>query len=108
MEGRGPTVNIRTCRDLVAWQKGMALAETVCRETLGLPSEEKFGLTSQMEFRRFLEISRGSLFELQTHAELARRLGWLKGDGLNSLRDSMHELDAILAGLVRSVKARPE
>jgi four helix bundle protein len=129
MEGREPKHDIRTYRDLVAWQKGMALAEIVYRETTGLPPEEKFGLVSQMrraavsvpaniaegfgrgrknEFRRFLEISRGSLFELQTQAELARRRGWLKGEGLKTLRESMRELDAILAGLVRSVKARPE
>jgi len=119
--------DIRTYRDLAAWQKGMQLAETVYRVTVAFPSEEKFGLVSQMrraavsipsniaegfgrarntEFRRFLEIARGSLFEMQTQAELARRLGWLKGERLAALKESTHELDAILAGLVRSVKAR--
>jgi four helix bundle protein len=127
MPERGAPSNIRTYRDLVAWQKGMALAELVYRATADLPPEEKFGLVSQMrraavsipaniaegfgragkvEFRRYLEISRGSLFELQTHAELARRLGWLKGQPLSDLRGLARELDAVLMGLLRSVKAR--
>jgi four helix bundle protein len=80
MPERGAPSDIRTYRDLVAWQKGMALAELVYRATAALPPEEKFGLVSQMrraavsipaniaegfgragkvEFRRYLEISRG-------------------------------------------------
>lgn len=127
MPERGAPSDIRTYRDLVAWQKGMALAELVYRATAALPPEEKFGLVSQMrraavsipaniaegfgragkvEFRRYLEISRGSLFELQTHAELARRLGWLKGQPLSDLRGLARELDAVLMGLLRAVKAR--
>jgi len=118
---------IRTYRDLVAWQRAMELAEEVYRATAAFPGDEKFGLVSQMrraavsipsniaegfgrkrraEFKRFLEIARGSLFELQTQAELARRLGWLKGEGRKAIRDLTHELDAVLAGLVRSVMAR--
>jgi len=122
-----PPTNIRTYRDLAAWQKAMALAEGTDRATETLPEAERFGLVSQMrrsatsvaanvaegfgrgrkaEFRRFLEVARGSLFELQTHAELARRLGWLKGTALTEIRDLSHEVDAILSGLIRSVKRR--
>jgi len=39
---------VRTYRDLVAWQKAMALAEQVYRATQALPAEERFGLTAQM------------------------------------------------------------
>lgn len=118
---------VRTYRDLVAWQKAMELAEAVYAVTAGFPAEEKFGLVAQMrratvsipsnmaegwgrfgrtEFRRFLEISRGSLFELQTQAELARRLGWLKGQSLAGLREHAREVDALLAGLIRSLGQR--
>jgi four helix bundle protein len=93
----------------------------------GFPSEEKFGLVAQMrraavsipsnvaegwgrfgrvEFRRFLEMSRGSLFELQTQAELARRLGWLSGQPLVALRALAREVDAVMAGLIRSMGPR--
>jgi four helix bundle protein len=117
---------IRTYRDLVAWQKAMELTEVVYQATAAFPDREKFGLVAQMrrsavsvpsnvaegfgrgrpaEFRRFLEVSRGSLFELQTQAELARRFGWIKGETLTAMRDLTHELDAVLAGLLNSVKA---
>jgi hypothetical protein len=39
---------VRSFRDLVAWQKAMVVAETVYRMTVDFPSEEKYGLTSQM------------------------------------------------------------
>jgi four helix bundle protein len=118
---------IRTYRDLVAWQLGMDLVEKVYKATRGFPEAERYGLISQMrrssvsvpaniaegygrgrnkEFHRFLEVARGSLFELQTHAELARRLGWIKGESLKELRELMQRTDAVLAGLMSSVRRR--
>jgi len=115
---------VKSYRDLVAWQKGMDLAGLVYRATTRFPSEERFGLVAQMrraavsvpanvaegfgrggraDFRRFVLMARGSLFELQTHGELARRLGWLKGKTLTLLRQSSQELDAILTGLIRAL-----
>jgi four helix bundle protein len=126
MSEPSPT-RIRTYRDLVAWQVAMDLVEMVYRASAGFPDSEKYGLISQMrrssvsvpaniaegfgrgrkaEFRRFLEISRGSLFELQTLAELGRRLGWIKGQPLKELRDLAQRVDAVLKGLINSVKAR--
>jgi len=117
---------VRTYRDLVAWQKAMEMAEQVYRATKGFPDEEKFGLVSQMrraavsvpsniaegfgrgrgpDFRRFLEIAKGSLFEVQTQGELARRMGWLKCDDLAVLREATQRVDAVLSGLIRSVRA---
>jgi len=124
-----PPAHIRTYRDLVAWQVSMDLVEKVYRVSAGFPDAEKYGLRSQMrrssvsvpaniaegfgrgrkaEFRRFLEISRGSLFELQTLAELCRRLGWIKGQPLKELRELAQRLDAVLKGLINSVKAREQ
>ncbi|HET6442100.1 MAG TPA: four helix bundle protein [Phycisphaerae bacterium] len=124
----GAKSGVGTYRDLVAWQKAMELVELIYEATRTFPDEERFGLVAQMrrsavsvpsniaegfgrarkaEFRRFLEIARGSLFELQTHAELGRRFGWIAGKELGVLRNLTHELDAVLDGLIRSVKRRP-
>ena len=128
MSEPSPT-RIRTYRDLVAWQIGMDLVEKIYRISAGFPNAEKYGLISQMrrssvsvpaniaegfgrgrkaEFRRFLEIGRGSLFELQTLAELCRRLGWIKGQPLQELRELARRVDAVLRGLINSVKARED
>jgi len=118
---------IRTHRDIVLWQRGMDLAQKVYQVTEGFPRTERYGLCAQMrgaavsvpsnvaegfgrgrnaEFVRFLEIARGSLFELQTQGELARRLGWLKGPQLTALRDLSRECDRISSALLRSLKKR--
>jgi len=121
--------DIRTYRDLIVWQKAMDLAEAVYAATASFADSERYGLTAQMrravvsvasniaegfgrgrkaEFKRYLEMARGSLFELQTQGELARRLGWIQGKVLSTLRDGTQEVDRLLSGLMRSVKRRSD
>jgi four helix bundle protein len=104
----------------------MDLAEDAYRTTALFPDSDRFGLIAQMrrsavsvasntaegfgrgrkaEFKRFLEIARGSLFEFQTQAELARRLGWIQGEKRGAMRDLTHQVDAVLSGLIRSIRA---
>lgn len=85
-------------KKLNAWQYGMDIAVSVYKITEKFPSEEKFGLISQMrrcgvsipsnvaegtarkskkEFVNFLYISLGSLSELDTQLELAKQLGFI-------------------------------
>ena len=116
---------IRTYRDLVAWQKAVDLTELVYGATRSFPSDEKFGLVIQMrracvsipaniaegygraakqDYIRFLHIARGSLFELQTHVEVARRQGWMGQPELTRFNAQSEELDRILSGLLRALK----
>ena len=74
-------------RNLQVWEKGVELAKSVYQLTRDFPDEEKFGLITQMrrcavsipsniaegsarstekDFSRFLSISLGSYFELET------------------------------------------
>ncbi len=85
-------------RELIAWQKAMALVTDVYRETEAFPSREIYGLTNQVrraavsvasniaegkgrlskkEFVQFLANARGSLCEVQTQLEIAKNLGYL-------------------------------
>ncbi len=91
----------RSYRDLVAWQKAMALAEETYRLARKLPDYERFGLWSQMtrsavsipanlaeghgrqgprEFAQFVSIARGSLAELTTLLTLAERLHYFASE----------------------------
>lgn len=78
---------VRNYRDLLVWQKGIALVKQVYALTRTFPADEKFGLVAQMrraavsipsniaegqsrhttnEFVRFLSLAEGSLAELDT------------------------------------------
>ena len=79
-------------RQLTIWKDAMKLAKAVYTVTGSFPSQEKYGLTSQInravvsvasniaegssrgtdkDFRHFLSIAIGSLFELETQIILA-------------------------------------
>ena len=106
------------------WQKAMGLAREVYRITKTFPKEEMFGLTGQMRraavsvpsniegqgrftdkaFSLFLGHSRGSLFELETQAELAESLGYMKKEQLDELLAASSEVGRMLNGLLNSMK----
>ena len=88
---------VRSFRDLIVWQQAMEVTELVYVFASKLPSDERYGLISQMcraavsvpsniaegwgrgsssdrQLLSFLRIARGSLFELETQLELAPRL----------------------------------
>ena len=108
--------------NLTVWQKSMELVELVYALTSTLPKQEKFTLISQInrsaisipsniaegkgrgsdkEFRQFLYISRGSLFELRTQLEIARRLKYIKSD--KKLKDKIVEVESMLNTLINKL-----
>src|SRR5262245_44142364 len=88
---------IRNYRDLTVWQLGMDIAVRVYEATRNFPTDEKFGLTSQLrraaasvpaniaegharattkDYLRHVSIAIGSLAETATFIELAGRLSF--------------------------------
>ena len=123
-EGRSQVAEIKSYRDLLVWQKAMDLVTEVYRVTKEFPKEERFGLTEQIrraavslpaniaegqgrrhrrEFRNFLSIALGSLAELETHLEIARRLGYLTLEAYEALLCQTQELGRMVNGLLRSL-----
>jgi four helix bundle protein len=119
----------KTYRDLIVWQKGMDLAEAVCKATMTFPKEELYGLSSQLkrasisipsniaegqgrysrlDFVRFLRYSKGSLSELETQLTLARRLDYLSAEKENTFLDQATELRRLLNALIGSMNRRME
>jgi four helix bundle protein len=114
----------RRYRNLRAWELGMELTEAVYKLAAELPPDERYGLTSQMkraaasipmnlaegygrggrEFVRFIGIAYGSLLELETAIELARRL-WMVPN-VTALEARTAELGKVLNGLRRSLVPR--
>ena len=112
---------------LKAWQLAMDIAVDIYRSSEKFPSEERFGLTSQMrrsavsvpsnlaegaarqtkkEFTNFLHIAQGSLSELDTQLELAKRLEYIDQNSWKALDDKLIEEDKVISGLIRSQKQR--
>ncbi len=112
----------RGYRDLVVWQKAMALVKLVYEHTRSLPDEEKFGLVTQMrraavsipsniaegqgrstpgEFRQFLGNARGSLYELETQVTIANDLGYIE----RPPTETMLELIGLVARLLNGLRS---
>lgn len=112
-------------KDLTVWQKAMDLVEDIYRITRDFPDEERFGLVQQMrrcavsipsniaegagrsssrEFLRFLSIAIGSLAELETQVEIAKRIGYLSE--VDSFEDRIRFIRSKSGSLFRSIKKR--
>ena len=111
----------RSYRELIVWQKSMALAPQAYTLTSGLPKSESYGLLTQIrraavsvpsniaeghgrltdsQFRHFLGNARGSLYEMQTQIELAGSLGYIDEKLLMELMTNGGEVARLINGLV--------
>jgi four helix bundle protein len=127
VESRESSDKIRSYRDLIAWQKAMQLMLLVYEETRNFPKDEQYGLTSQIkrsaisvpsniaegssrrstaEFLRFLNITRGSLAELETQIEAAYLLQYVAKDKHEKLLTISDELGRVIQGLYNSLQAK--
>jgi four helix bundle protein len=109
-------------RDLVVWQKSIELAKQLYRLTAKFPSEEKFGLISQIrraavsvssniaegqarnttgEFIQFISHAEGSAAELDTQLHLSVELGFLDSTDAAPMLMLIDEIRRMLNSLRR-------
>ncbi|MCX5974186.1 MAG: four helix bundle protein [Coprothermobacterota bacterium] len=117
--------SLQSYRELIVWQKSMALAGTIYRCSSQLPKEETYGLRSQStraavsipaniaerqarhgmgEFLHFLDIARGSLAELEPLATLCGNLGFFPKETVENVLNDCEEVGKLLTGLVKSLR----
>lgn len=117
--------SIKTFKDLETWQKAHQLALSIYQITQSFPSEEKFGLISQIRratisitaniaegfgryhFKdklKFYYNSRGSLFEVQNFLLLSKDLSFLDPASHKKLYMASEEVARLLYGLIRSLE----
>ena len=103
----------------------MTLVEQVYAAVIDFPSNEKFGLTSQVcraavsipsniaegcsrsserEFMRFVEIALGSTYELETQLDLAHRIGYLSDSNKASIATRLELIQMKLGALRNKLK----
>ena len=115
-------------KDLIVWQKGIALTIAIYKLTESFPPSERYGLTDQLrraavsvpsniaegygratrgEYIQFLGHARGSNCEVETQLVIVAALGF----GVESNRATAEKLCAdvsrLLRGLIHSLRSGP-
>ena len=111
-------------RDLMVWQKSHKLTLDIYKITSHFPSEEKFGLISQMrraaysipaniveghsrkskkEFLQFLSIAKGSLEELKYFILLSGDLEYISNEATEQLETKSEEVSKMLYSFTKSL-----
>jgi four helix bundle protein len=121
----GGNMKIRCHRDLDVWQRGVDMVAEIYQLTNSWPASERYGLTTQLrraavsvpsniaegsarsssaDFSRFLDIAKGSLAEIETQLEIAKRIGLI--DSYSVLENQLISLRRMLVGLQYYVRQK--
>lgn len=113
------TLHMKNFKELRIWQKGMDIAVSCFQLTNSFPQAEKYGLVSQInragisipsnvaegssrtsekDYGRFIEISLGSSYELETHLLIAQRLQLGVQEDINKLITEVNDEQKMLMG----------
>jgi four helix bundle protein len=122
-------MTVQHYRQLQVWQLAMDLAEKCYQVTRGFPTEERFGLTSQIrrsassipaniaegqgrehtkEMLNHLSMARGSLMELETHLMLSERVELFHQAELKEMLALTDRVSRMVSGLRRALETRLE
>lgn len=114
-------MKIKRFEDIIAWQKGQALAvelyssfstlkdynfkDQISRAAVSISNNiaEGFDRSSDADFRRFLFISLGSCSEVRSMLYLAEKLNYIDVKRRDLLIEQASEISKILWGLIKSV-----
>jgi four helix bundle protein len=115
---------MRDFKKLLIWQKGMTIVDRVYDIIPFLPVEEKYGMRSQItrsamaipvniaegsakrsekDYIRFVEISFGSAFELETHLLIVQKRKWAEDKMIVELLDIVKTEQKMLAKFIEKV-----
>jgi four helix bundle protein len=114
-------VIVRSYRDLVVWQKGIALVKSIYMLSAKFPHSEVYALSSQLrraaisvpsniaegharqhtgEYRQFLYVALGSLAEVETQTCIAKELNYLSAEEYDTLLKQIVEIQKILNTII--------
>jgi len=117
---------IQSYRDLLVWQQAMELATSIYRVSGSWPKDELYGLTSQARraavsvcaniaegygrenrgsYLQFLRIAQGSLKEVETHLEIAVRIGLVNEQQTAGPLEQSESVGKLLRLLIRKLES---
>jgi four helix bundle protein len=112
-------------KEIKIWNRAIDLAVEVYKATADFPTEEKYGLTSQIrrsvvsipsnisegagrnsnnEFVHFLGVANGSSFELQTQLIISNRLQLLNDKTVDPLLKELNELQKMTYSFIKTLQ----
>jgi four helix bundle protein len=112
---------------LIVWEKAIELTTCIYTITRAFPKDEIYGLTSQMrrasvsiasniaegrgrlnapEFRQFLGLAQGSMFELKTQLLVAKNLGMVDPAALDKAERLSDEVSKMLRAFIQTLRAK--
>ena len=116
---------IKSYKDLLIWQKGFQIVISTYKLTKNFPQEELYALTSQIKrasvsipsniaegygrntdksFSHFIDISRGSLYELETQLLIAKELEFIQDlDMFNHVISLINEESKMINAFYNSI-----
>ena len=117
---------VKTYKELLIWQKGIKIVVLVYKLTMTFPKEEIYALTSQLKrasvsvpsniaegfgrqtdksFNHFLNISRGSLNEIETQLIIAKQLVFIDDENIfNEILFLIEEESKMLNAFAKNLK----
>lgn len=116
---------MRNFKTLEIWKNGVELVKEIYILSQQLPKEEKFGLRSQitrasvsipsniaegcsrnsdLEFKRFLEIAMGSIFEVETQLIISQELGFIRPEKLDIVFNLIEKEAKMINSLISKIK----
>ena len=116
--------NIKTYKDLLIWQKGIAIVKTVYQLCEELPKDEIFGLQSQMKrssisvtsniaegygrnytqnYIQYLRMARGSLLEMERQVIISNELNFIRDKAFQYLQGLITEENKMLNAFIKSI-----
>ncbi len=116
-----------TYKDLIVWQKSIALVTDVYSLTNKFPIDERYGLASQLNravisipsniaegwgrqlsknYLQFLRIARGSLMEVETMILISKNLNFIYEKDFLEIQNKIEEVGKMLQGLIKSINQK--
>ncbi len=116
---------VRNFRNLDVYKRSVEFTKEIYLVTGNFPDNEKFGLSSQLQrasvsiasniaegssrrseadFARFLEISMGSAFEVETQLIIAKQLNYLSEKRLKDLLDTLTIIQKQINNLISKLR----
>lgn len=115
-------------QDLIVWQKSMQLVKEVYTLVKTLPKEEQFALSDQMrravvsipsniaegygrnstnDYIRFLNITRGSKYELDTQIQICVMLNYISKEKAATALELSEEIGRMINALIKKLMPNP-